>query len=84
MEDGRNLGMVLNRLMREPKAADRLLAALRQLYADIVDFHVNIEGGTVQAFLREGDITVPAVRLSDARFATFASWRFSATPSRRR
>lgn len=65
MEDGRNLGMVLNRLMREPKAADRLLAALRQLYADIVDFHVNVEGGTVQAFLREGDITVPAVRLSD-------------------
>ena len=65
MEDGRNLGLVLNRLKREPKAADRLLAALRELYADIVDFHVNIEGGTVQAFLREGDITVPATRLSD-------------------
>lgn len=65
MENGRNLGLVLNRLMREPKAADRLLAALRELYADIVDFHMNIEGGTVQVFLREGDITVPATRLSD-------------------
>ena len=65
MEDGRNLGLVLNRLKREPKAADRLLATLRELYADIVDFHVNIEGGTVQVFLREGDITVPATRLSD-------------------
>ena len=38
---------------------------MRELYADIVDIHVNIEGGTVQVFLREGDITVPATRLSD-------------------
>lgn len=65
MEGGQNLGLVLNRLKREPKAADRLLTALRQLYPSIVDFDVHIEGGTVQVFLREDDITVPATRLSD-------------------
>ncbi|MCY4614594.1 MAG: AAA family ATPase [Nitrospira sp.] len=65
MESGQNLGLVLNWLKREPKAADRLLSALRRLYASIVDFDVHIEGGTVQVFLREGDITVPATRLSD-------------------
>ena len=65
MESGQNLGLVLNWLKREPKAADRLLSALRRLYASIVDFDVHIEGGTVQVFLREGDITMPATRLSD-------------------
>ena len=66
MEDGNNLGLVLNRLKRDyPKAKDRLLGGLRQLYESIVDFDVSIEGGTVQVFLREGDITVPATRLSD-------------------
>lgn len=66
MEDGSNLGLVLNRLKRDhPKVKDRLLSGLRELYENIVDFDVSVEGGTVQVFLREGDITVPAVRLSD-------------------
>ena len=66
MEDGSNLGLVLSRLKRDyPKEKDQLLSGLRQLYENIVDFDVSIEGGTVQVFLREGDITVPATRLSD-------------------
>ena len=66
MEDGNNLGLVLSRLKRDyPKEKDQLLSGLRQLYENIVDFDVSIEGGTVQVFLREGDITVPATRLSD-------------------
>ena len=65
MEDCRNLGLVLNRLRREPKAKDQLLSALCQLYEDVVDFDVIIEGGTVQVFLQEGNISVPATRLSD-------------------
>ena len=65
MEDGRNLGLMLNRLKREPKAKTQLLSTLRQLYEGIVDFDVIIEGGTVQVFLQEGNITVPATRLSD-------------------
>lgn len=65
MEDGKNLGLVLNRLKREPQAKSQLLNALRQLYDGINDLDVSIEGGTVQVFLDEGKIIVPATRLSD-------------------
>ena len=66
MENGKNLGLVLNRLKRDhPKAADRILKELHQLYDGIEAIDIGIEGGTVQLFLRERDITVPATRLSD-------------------
>ncbi|HQT88473.1 MAG TPA: AAA family ATPase [Acidiphilium sp.] len=63
--DARNLGLVLNRLRREPLVKKRLLEALRVLYDGIDDFDVQIEGGTVQVFFHEGRYTVPATRLSD-------------------
>ena len=65
MEDGRNLGLVLNRLTRNLDDKQRLLDVLRNLYKDVSDFHVNIEFGTIQVFLQEGKVTVPATRLSD-------------------
>ena len=64
-EDGRNLGMVLNRLRRDPKAKNRLLTALRSLYREVEDFDVHVEAGSVQVFLQEGNVTIPATRLSD-------------------
>ena len=64
-EDGTNLGLVLNRLRRDPKSKTRLLKALRGLYDGIDEYDVIIEGGTVQVFLQEGNITIPATRLSD-------------------
>ena len=64
-EDGQNLGLVLNRLRREPKVKQRILSALRKLYDGITDFEIIIESGTVQVYFQEGDITVPATRLSD-------------------
>lgn len=64
-EDGRNLGLVLNRLRRDPEAKRRLLEELRRLYDGIDDFDVVVEGGTVQVFFQEGAWTVPATRLSD-------------------
>jgi len=64
-ESARNLGLVLNRLKREPKVKKQLLEALRKLYEGVTDFDVIIEGGTVQVFFQEGNITVPATRLSD-------------------
>lgn len=63
--DASNLGLVLNRLRREPLVKSRLLDALRKLYDGIDDYGVNIEGGTVQVFFQEGRFTVPATRLSD-------------------
>ena len=64
-EDCANLGLMLNRLRREPKAKKRLLDMLKKLYPEIDDFDVSIEGGTVQVFLQEGRFSIPATRLSD-------------------
>ena len=63
--DASNLGLVLNRLRRDPAVKARVLEALRVLYDGIDDYDVQIEGGTVQVFLQEGPFTVPATRLSD-------------------
>ncbi|HPJ27117.1 MAG TPA: AAA family ATPase [Synergistaceae bacterium] len=62
---GENLGLVLNRLRRDPSVKAELLEALRLLYEGIDDYDVQIEGGTVQVFFQEGSFTVPATRLSD-------------------
>lgn len=63
--DASNLGLVLNRLRRDPEVKKKLLDALRALYDGIDDFDVQIEGGTVQVFFQEGKYIVPATRLSD-------------------
>jgi predicted ATPase len=63
--DASNLGLVLNRLRREPAVKKELLASLHALYDGIDDFDVQIEGGTVQVFFTEGRYTIPATRLSD-------------------
>ena len=67
MEDCSNLGLVLNRLAQDFDVKQRLVAALRDLYEDVVDFHVSVEFSTVQVFLVEcgGKVTLPATRLSD-------------------
>ncbi len=64
-EDGRNLGLVLNRLRTKPVVKEGLLEALRKLNEDIDDFDTFIEGGTVQLVIQERRITIPATRLSD-------------------
>ena len=64
-EDGRNLGMVLNRLEGDSKAKRRLLSALQKLYHGIDDYYVQVEAGSVQVFLMEGNLRIPATRLSD-------------------
>ena len=64
-EDGRNLGLLLNRLKQEPKVKTRFLKALSDLYDGVTDFDVSIEGGTVQVVIVEGNLVVPANRLSD-------------------
>ncbi len=63
--DASNLGLVLNRLRRDPMVKARLLKALRALYEGIDDYDVQIEGGTVQVFFHEGRFNMPATRLSD-------------------
>ena len=64
-EDGKNLALVLNSFQGKPAVKRRVLDALCKLYEGITDFYVNIEGSTVQLFLQEGDVVIPATRLSD-------------------
>lgn len=64
-EDGRNLGLVLNSLRTKLGVKRKLLEALRELNEVIDDFDTLIEGGTVQLFVQEGNISIPATRLSD-------------------
>jgi predicted ATPase len=64
-EDAQNLGLVLNRLRRDPPVKRRLVEHLRLFYEGIDDFEISFEGGTVQIFFQEGDFYIPATRLSD-------------------
>jgi predicted ATPase len=67
LEDCSNLGLVLNRLSQDFDVKQRLVDALRDLYEDVVDFHVSVEYSTVQVFLVEGEhrTSFAATRLSD-------------------
>lgn len=66
LEDASNLALVLNAFRLDGDAWGEVLSSLRQLYDGIVDFHVQIQAGTVQLFLNEGGRRViPASRLSD-------------------
>ena len=64
-ENCSNLGLMLNRLRRDVAAKSRLREMLAQLYPDIQDFDVIIEGGSVQVLLHESRFSIPATRLSD-------------------
>lgn len=63
--DGQNLGLILNTFQLKPNVKNRFMEALHALYDSITDYHVQIEGGTVQLFLQEGERVIPATRLSD-------------------
>jgi len=60
-----NLGLVLNRLRRDPSIKHSVLENLQQLYCGIEDYDVSVEAGTVQVFFHESGFTIPATRLSD-------------------
>lgn len=66
LEDGSNLGLVLNKLKNHPPTKRLLLEKLKPFYEGIEDFETHVQGGTIQVFMHEqGDKTIPAARLSD-------------------
>jgi predicted ATPase len=65
MENGQNLGLVLNRLRKSAETKGRLREYLRAFYAEMEDVDVSIEGGAVQVFVQERGWSIPATRLSD-------------------
>lgn len=66
-EDGSNLGVVLDRLLAQPRSKSQILGSLRTFYENATDLRTNIEGGKVQTRLEEEHLnsTVPLVRMSD-------------------
>jgi predicted ATPase len=81
-DNARNLGLVLNRLRRNPQTKARLLEAFRAIYSEARDFDVMIEGGTVQIFVQEDRFNVPATRLSDGtlRYLCLLAILYDPTP----
>ncbi len=65
-EDFANLGMYLSRLRQDPKTKASLIEKLSDAYEGLTDFELNFEGGTVQVYFTEGELAVPAWRLSDS------------------
>lgn len=66
LEDGSNLGLVLNKL-EVIGLRRRIVDTLQRFYESVDDFTVSVEGGSVQFFLREQGLQHPvsATRLSD-------------------
>lgn len=60
-----NLGLFLNHLRTAATPKREIQQHLRDLYPELSDFDVRVAAGTVQIFLTEGDIVMPATRLSD-------------------
>lgn len=67
LEDGSNLGMVLNDLFNRPNAKARLLSELERFYEYVEDINQRVVANTIEtAFVERGLYhSIPSVRLSD-------------------
>ncbi len=67
LEDGSNLGLILNDLQNRRDTKRLLLEKLRLVYEGIEDVTTKVQGGAIQIFFHEEGLTtpVPAARLSD-------------------
>jgi len=66
-ENARNLGLVLNNLLNRPTVKRLLLEKLQRFYAEVDDLVTGVQGGMVQLFLHEKNLSdpIPATRISD-------------------
>lgn len=67
LEDGSNLGLILNDLQNRRSTKRLLLERLKILYERVEDVTTKVQGGTIQIFFHEEglDKPIPASRLSD-------------------
>lgn len=63
--DCSNLGMILSRIRRAPEQREQLLECLNDLYPNVSDVDVEVQGSFVAPYIIEGKHTIPATRLSD-------------------
>ena len=57
--------MFLNRLRQDPTTKANFIDKLSDVYEGLTDFELNFQGGSVEILFTEGDLAVPASRLSD-------------------
>ena len=63
--DARNMYMVLGRILKNASAKRGFLEFLNNLYPNINDLNMDVDGGMVKVMFQEGDFGMPANRLSD-------------------
>ena len=73
--DCSNLGLVLNKIDLKTSVKRKVLDILKDINPDVEDFSTHIVGNTVQVFLQEKNMAIPATRLSDGllRFICLAA-----------
>lgn len=64
-ENCRNLALILNKFQTNPRIKNKIIKHLKLFYPRFNDYSVSIEVGNAQIFFTEGDISIPATRLSD-------------------
>lgn len=64
-EDMSNLINILSKLKKDNIARGKFIEYLRAAYEGIEDCDFEIAGGSAEIYVREGNITIPATRLSD-------------------
>lgn len=57
--------MFLNRLRQDPVTKANLIERLADAYEGLTDFELNFQGGSVEVYFAEGDLALPASRISD-------------------
>lgn len=65
LEDGSNLGLILNRLNAHVPTQRRLVELLKRFYPAGERVDVQVQGGTAQIYITEPNWIMPATRLSD-------------------
>lgn len=67
LEDGSNLGLILNDLQNRRETKRLILENLRLLYESVEDVTTKVQGGAIQIFFHEEGLAtpIPAFRLSD-------------------
>jgi predicted ATPase len=67
LEDGSNLGLILNGLQNRSKTKRLILEKLRLVYEAVEDVTTKVQTGTIQIFFHEEGLvnSIPAARLSD-------------------
>ncbi len=64
-EDFSNFALVLSRLFKQPMTKKAIIEAFKEVYDGITDIQIDVGGANAEIFIFEGNLAIPAIRLSD-------------------